>query len=448
MKEEDSDSFISRRRVLRTTGAASVVGLAGCTSNDEDGNENEGGNENNSDDGGNEDDSGGNEDGNDEAQQVKVTGVWSGGEQEDFRAVADHVEDQANVAVQYHPRTTDSLLTGTLMDYESGVAPADVVVMPSPARILSDARNGHLEPIGDTWDAENFAVDPERVTVDGEVYAAPFKMDLKPGFWYRKSFFDEHGLSEPGSYDEFLSLCDEISGIEGVDAPIASGNGTGWPLSDITEGFLMRQENGAQFQQGLIDGDASFTDDRARTAFEEIKELHDKGYFSETRNFGVQYEYFWENTLPLYFMGSFTPAQEAVKDASDLGVFRLPGTDGMTSSVNWFTVPAYTENTEAAKSAVSEFVSADGQQVWAERGGFIASNTEVPDDAYQIEVMANLPDLANEVTVVPDLDDALGNPFQEEFWSQLKGLWSDPSTAIDSIVESLDSAHQESLSEE
>jgi hypothetical protein len=35
-----------------------------------------------------------------------------------------------------------------------------------------------------------------------------------------------------------------------------------------------------------------------------------------------------------------------------------------------------------------------------------------------------------------------------ESMAVLKGLWSDPSTAIDSIVESLDSAHQESLSEE
>ncbi|TKX52688.1 carbohydrate ABC transporter substrate-binding protein, partial [Halorubrum sp. SP9] len=79
--------------------------------------------------------------------------------------------------------------------------------------------------------------------------------------------------------------------------PIASGNGTGWPLSDITEGFFMRQEDGASLQQGLISGDASFTDDRVAAAFDEIKMLHDEGYFSQTRDFGVQYEYFWDNSL-------------------------------------------------------------------------------------------------------------------------------------------------------
>jgi len=422
MPEHRSQPLTTRRDVLKTTGAASVIataGLAGCFEDS---------------------DGGGGDD------EIAITGVWSGGEEEDFREVMSFVEEDAGVSLTYHPRDTDTLLTGTLMDYESGVASADIVVMPSPARILSDAENGHLAAVGDAWDAENFAVDPSRVSVGGDVYAAPFKMDLKPGFWYRQSFFDEHGLSEPGSYDEFLTLLDTISEIDGVDAPIASGNGVGWPLSDITEGFFMRQDDGAALQQGLIDGDASFTDDRIASAFQEIKDLHQAGHFSQTRDFGVQYQYFWENSLPLYFMGSFTPAQDAIQDASDLGVFRLPGVDGITSSVNWFTVPQYSDKVETAKEALSSFVSADGQQVWAERGGFIASNTEVPEDAYQIPVMARLPDLAAEVTVVPDLDDALGNPFQEEFWSQLTGLWASPGTDVDTIVSALDDAHEETLS--
>ncbi|TKX71692.1 carbohydrate ABC transporter substrate-binding protein [Halorubrum sp. GN11GM_10-3_MGM] len=424
---------------MKTTGTASVLGsvaLAGCSGNGGDGGDGSDGGEGS--DGGDGSDGGSN--------SLEITGVWSGGEQESFSKVMDYVEESTGMGLEYFPRDTDSLLTGTLMDYESGVASADIVVMPSPARIISDAQNGHLAPVGDAWDADNFAVDPSRVTVDGEVYAAPFKMDLKPGFWYRKSFFNEHDLSEPESWDEFMTLLDDISGIDGVDAPVASGNGTGWPLSDLTEGFFMRQEDGASLQQGLIDGDASFTDDRVATAFDEIKMLHEEGYFSQTRDFGVQYEYFWDNSLPLYFMGSFTPAQDAVEDPSDLGVFRLPGTDGISSSVNWFTVPKYSDNVDAARDALSSFVSAEGQQVWVEDGGFIASNTEVPDDAYEIEVMANLPDLAAEVTVVPDLDDALGNPFQQEFWSVLKGLWATPDTPTEDIVGPLDDAHQETLS--
>lgn len=437
MTDRNDKSRHTRRKVLKTTGAASVVGtigLAGCT---EDGN---GGSDGTGTGGGNDGGNGGNE-----SPKLKVTGVWSGDEQKDFQAVLDHAREDTGLEVQYHPRTTNALLTGTLMDYESGVAPADIVVMPSPARIQSDGKAGHLASVGETWNPDNFAPDPSRVSNGGNVYAAPFKMDIKPGFWYRKSFFEEHDLSEPGSYDEFKSLLATISGIDGVDAPLASGGGVGWPLSDQTEAFFLRQENGAALQEGLISGDVDFTDDRVTTALQEIVDLHKEGYFSVQREFGTQYEYLWDGAIPLYFQGSFTPAQEAIKDASDLGVFRLPGTKGVTGSVNWLTIPSYSENVDAAKKLLSSIVSADGQQIWAERGGFIATNTQVPKSAYSVEIMAQLTQLSTDVTVVPDLDDALGNPFQEEFWSQLKGLWSDPSSNLGDIQQALDKAQDESI---
>ncbi|WP_049922389.1 ABC transporter substrate-binding protein [Halopiger djelfimassiliensis] len=404
-----------RRTVLRGLGVG-AVGLAGCLG----------------------------EDGEGEGESsLSVTGVWTGGEEEDFMAVVDHVENETDLEIQYEPRDTEAILTGTLMDYESGVATADVVVMPSPARIRSDGDAGHLAPLGDSWDPDRFAPDPEQVMVDDEVYAAPFKMDLKPGFWYRQSFFDEHDLSEPRGYDEFLDLLDRIDGIDGVDAPLASGNGDGWPLSDVTEAFLLQQDDGAQLQRDLIAGEAAFTDDRVVSALERVQELLQQGYFSDVRDFGVQYEYFWDNQLPLYFMGSWTPGFEAIGDPADLDVFMLPETDAMVASVNWFTVPEYSDRRDEARTAVEGFVSADGQQVWAERGGFIASNLDVPDDAYELDVMRDLSAMADEVELVPDLDDALGDPFQSEFWSQLTGLWADPDSDVESMSERLDDVLQE-----
>ncbi|PSP27824.1 carbohydrate ABC transporter substrate-binding protein [Halobacteriales archaeon QH_2_65_14] len=460
MSENNRD--LDRRTLLGSIGV-SFVALAGCTGDDDDTTEDdepgmsddEGDASDGDTDAGEGDGNAGDSDGDSDGEggggvsgSIDVTGVWAGQEEENFRMVIDHVQSQTDVEIEYHPRTTDALLTGTLMDYESGTAPADIVVMPSPARIRSDARNGHLEPVGDVWDPANYAVEPDQVTVDGEVYAVPFKMDLKPGFWYRQSFFEEHGLSEPEDYDEFLDLLAEIDGIEGVDAPIASGNGDGWPLSDVTEGFFLRQENGDELQQGLISGEVDFTDERVQTAFEEIQQLHQEGYFSQQRDFGVQYEYFWDNQLPLYFMGSFTTGFDAIQEPEDLGVFMMPGAQGMVASVNWFTIPTYSDNVEAAKAALSEFISPEGQRVWAKQGGFIASSNQMSADAYQLEVMAQLPQMADQVTIVPDLDDALGNPFQQEFWSQLKGLWSDPDQDLSSIIERLDEVQDETLTHE
>ncbi|RQG94367.1 ABC transporter substrate-binding protein [Natrarchaeobius chitinivorans] len=434
----ESDTPIDRRTVLGGIGAG-AVGIAGCLGEEGDGLEET------------DDDTEGETGGDTEATQegsVTVTGVWTEDEEEDFLAVVDHVEAETDLEITYEPRDTEAILTGTLIDYEAGVATADIVVIPSPARVQSDAESGHLAPLTDTWDPENFAPDPDLVSVDDEAYAAPFKMDLKPGFWYRQSFFDEHGLEEPDDYDQFLDLLEEIDGIEGVEAPLASGNGDGWPLSDVTEAFILRQEDGDQLQLDLIDGEAEFTDDRVVTAFEEIQDLLTDGYFSEVRDFGIQYEFFWENEIPLYFMGSWTPTFGAIEDPEDLDVFMLPGTDAMVAAENWFTVPEYGDDVEAAQAAVEEMVSADGQEVWAERGGFIASNLDVPEDAYDVEIMLELSEMADEVELVPDLDDTVGDPFQSEFWSVLTGFWAEPDQDVEPLLDSLDTVLQETVEEQ
>jgi multiple sugar transport system substrate-binding protein len=215
----------------------------------------------------------------------------------------------------------------------------------------------------------------------------------------------------------------------------------------VTEAFFLRQDNGAQLQRDLISGDADFTDERVTSALQEIVDLHEKGYWSTTREFATQFEYMWDGTLPLYFQGSFTPGMEAIQDASDLDIFRLPGTEAVTGSVNWFTIPSYSEKVDAAKEVLGALISPDGQKIWAQRGGFISPNTQVPASAYDAEVTAKITELTTDVTVVPDLDDALGNPFQEEFWSQLKGLWSDPSSDLGDITSTLDQAQDDTLSE-
>ncbi|MFP9061034.1 ABC transporter substrate-binding protein [Natrialbaceae archaeon A-chndr2] len=380
--------------------------------------------------------------------EITITAVWTDDEEEDFLAVVNYAEGETGLDISYAPRDTETLLTSTLMDYEAGIATADIVVIPMEGRVRRDAEAGHLEPVGDLWDEEDYTTDHATVSVDDDVYAAPFGGDLKPGFWYRESFFDEHDLEEPEDYDQFLDLLAAIDGIEGVEAPLASGNGDGWPLSDITEAFILRQEDGHELQVDLIEGEAQFTDDRVATAFEELQELHQEGYFSEVRDFGIQYEFFWANETPLYFMGSWTPAFGAIEDPEDLNYFMLPGAEAMVTSINWFTIPAYVDDVDAAKDAAEAIISAEGQEIWTERGGFVPTAVDVPEEAYELEVMRDLTQEADEVELVPDLDDALGDPFQAEFWSQLLGFWAEPDQEIEPILETLDDALQESVGTE
>ncbi|MFP9192207.1 ABC transporter substrate-binding protein [Natronosalvus vescus] len=417
----ESDWQIDRRTVLEAIGIG-TVGLAGATNVQARSTVQEG--------------------------EVTVTAVWTDDEEEDFLAVVDYAEEETGIDISYAPRDTETLLSQTLMDYETGIATADIVVLPMEGRVRRDGEAGHLEPVGDLWDEDDYTTDHATVSVNDEVYAAPFGGDLKPGFWYRQSFFDDHDLEEPDDYDAFLDLLAEIDGIDGVEAPLASGNGDGWPLSDVTEAFILRQDDGHELQVDLIEGEADFTDDRIITAFEELQELHLEGYFSEVRDFGIQYEFFWSNETPLYFMGSWTPAFGAIEDPEDLNYFMLPGAEAMVTSINWFTIPAYVDDPDAARDALEAIISADGQEVWTERGGFVPTAVDVSEDAYELDVMRDLTEEADEVELVPDLDDALGDPFQAEFWSQLLGFWAEPDQDVEPITEALDDVLQETVGDD
>lgn len=380
---------------------------------------------------------------------LKVYSVWTGGEAKDFQAVLDKFTKKTEIEVKAVGVDTQTLKLSTLADYEAGFTPGDVVVMPWPARIVSDAKSGHLLPVGDLYNTENHTVSTDTVTTGDKIYAAPFKVDIKPGFWYRKSFFEKHNLKEPETYDEFLNLLKKISKIDGVKAPLTNAAASGWPLSDLTEAFILR--NGADVQRGLISGEIKFDSEPVKSALKKVLHLIQEDYFGTSRKFGVAYQYMWEGSAPLYFMGSWTPSfveGNLNADPTSVDFFPLPGVKGAVGSNNWLTIPKYSDQVEQAKKLVEFLTSAEAQKVWAKEGGFIGTNKNIPAESYNIPIMKEISDMAGQVKVVPDLDDALGEPFQSTFWSQLQLLWTSPSMGtLDSVIKKLNKAQAESLKE-
>ena len=61
------------------------------------------------------------------------------------------------------------------------------------------------------------------------------------------------------------------------------------------------------------------------------------------------------------------------------------------------------------------------------QGGHVATAANVPTTAYPT-VDRNVANLLSGKTVLSDLDDTIGNPFQGVFWSQLQSLWANPGT--------------------
>jgi len=75
-------------------------------------------------------------------------------------------------------------------------------------------------------------------------------------------------------------LLDKLKEILG-GPPIVTGDGVGWPISDVTEHFIITF-GGPDLQLKLINGEVKFTDPEVREIFEKyLVPLIKKGYFSE-----------------------------------------------------------------------------------------------------------------------------------------------------------------------
>jgi multiple sugar transport system substrate-binding protein len=374
---------------------------------------------------------------------LTVFSLWSGSEEQNFLQCLGNFTELTGITVNHYSYTTEDLLIGVPMQLRAGSSIADVIIAPWPAWIKDLAP--YLTSVNDLIDPTKYPVNTINAVKDehGVIWAAPFKLSGKPGFWYKKSFFADNGLTVPTSYSEFTTLLSTIQGIPGIEQAIASGDTVGWPLSDTTEAFIMGL-GGYQLQEDLITGPSvrNWTDTEVRDVFEELRLLLEAGYFSAPAEWTSQITKFWDEKYGLYFMGSWMTTMSQIGDVSDLDFFGFPGTDGVAGSVDYLIIPKYAPHINEAKQLLEYLAGPDAQTIMVGRGGFFGTHADVPITAYtpldkKVLDFISLPT----IHIVPDLDDAIGGKFQTTFWAQLKLLWVDPTPGtLEDVLTALEEA--------
>ncbi|MGE5593919.1 MAG: ABC transporter substrate-binding protein [Betaproteobacteria bacterium] len=357
---------------------------------------------------------------------------WSGPEMEAFLPVLQAFEKETGIKVDYRIYRAEDLAAQLPAQFAAKTAPGDVIFMWAWF-ITKQGEEGHVLDVTGLLRDEDFlpgALDP--VKSGGKLYGGVYTGKVKPGFWYRKSFFRKHGLTVPTTWEEFNKLLDKISQIPGIKAPIASGDGVGWPLSDVTEHFIATF-GGPQLHKELTAGTIAWTDPVVKGIFEgRLVPLLQAKRFSEPIEWTQALELWWQGNYGLYFMGSWITGM--VEDPSDLGVFSLPGARGIVFAPDFAFVPAYTKYPEEAK-ALLKFLATKGQEIQVSKGGHIATYARVDLDSYP-PVDKEVAQLLQGRVALADLDDTVGGEFQATFWDQLKLLWVRPDRAAE-VLETL-----------
>ncbi len=377
------------------------------------------------------------------AKQVTITviGPWSGTSAEYFKAViGNFTAKYPNIKVNYISKRAEDLAKTAPLQFAAGKTPADVIITPWAWWIVEMAKKGYVVDISDMINPNDYIGGiVDKVTYNGKIYGAPFTMWLKPGFWYRKSFFQQHGLSEPKTWDEFLNLLDQIKQINGIQNPIVTGDGVGWPESDIVEHFLITF-GGPDLQYKLINCEVKFNDPQVKDIIKnKLVPLIKNGYFSEPIEWTQAVDEWWSGKYALYFMGTWITGR--VDDPNDLDFFPLPGAKGVVGGADYGFIPKFTDKMDAAKTFL-KFIATEGQMYHvAGPAGKIPTYKKISVDKLWKPMQSVYQKILNlGMEIVPDLDDSVGGDWQTLFWDQLKLLWAEPDQ-VDQILDTLTQQH-------
>jgi alpha-glucoside transport system substrate-binding protein len=377
-------------------------------------------------------------------KEVTVVGSWGGSEQESFLAMVKPWEDKTGNKVKYTgSRGLGAYLTTAVA---SGTLP-DLAGLPGPGEMKEFATGGSLKALDGVLDLNTYKADtvPALVdlgTVDGKIVAVFIKTSVKGFIWYDTANYDG---TAPANWDAVMAT--DPGAAESLwCVGLESGADSGWPGTDWVEDFVIR-ESGPDVYDAWVAGTTKWTDPAIRGAFEAFGEVLDASYggatFVNSTNFGGGgNELFTDPPGCLFhhqasFISDFFKEQGGAADG-DFDFFVMPEISpdyagALTGGGDLF---GLFSDKAAAKDLLKYLVTAEAQQIWADRGGFVSANTKVT--TYPDAVGQKSADAITNATVFRfDGGDLMPAAMKAAFFRAMVDFAEDQGQ-LDSILESLD----------
>ncbi len=248
--------------------------------------------------------------------------------------------------------------------------PPDVANWYAGNRMAPYVDAGLFEDVSDLWTgelAENLASTKGAMTLDGKQWGVPYTY-YQWGVYYRKDLYDEHGLSEPATFEEMKANCQTL--LDNGIKCYTIGTKFLWTAAGWFD-YLNLRTNGYDFHMALTAGEVPWTDDRVRQTFANWRELIDMGAFIDNHT-----AYSWQEALPFmvrgdaaaYLMGNFAvaPLRDSGLSVDQLDYYQFPAINpdvqmAEDAPTDTFHIPSGADNKEAARAFLRHVVSADVQ---------------------------------------------------------------------------------------
>ena len=157
--------------------------------------------------------------------------------------------------------------------------PPDVAYIPQPGFLetLVERFPDSIQPVGEDAESnvDEFYNESWKGygTVDDTYYAVPVGANAKSFVWYSPGFFEENSYDIPETWDELIALTDQMVSdhpdVQPWCAGIESGDATGWPATDWLEDAMLRTVTPEEYDD-WISNDLKFNDPKVLEALEMV----------------------------------------------------------------------------------------------------------------------------------------------------------------------------------
>jgi raffinose/stachyose/melibiose transport system substrate-binding protein len=312
------------------------------------------------------------------AQDDVTVTVWSWRtEDEDAYNEIFDVYEEANpgVTVEFVPfvATEYNNILATGLTGEGG---PDVVQLRAYGGVQPLIEAGQLMPLDDVASLENFTdalLKGATGLQDGSVYGVPFGVQAL-GAFYNVGIFNELGLEEPETWDDFIAALDAIA--EAGYIPLGNPALDTWMLPILHDAVAASRYGGPEFQAAVLAGETDFNDEAYVASIQVLADLQS---YMPPDVVGVNYNdartLFISEMSPIFIGGSFEIGfwQSEAPDM-EIGMFMVPPPpESPTGPLvpSWmdgsYGVNAMTDAPEAAMALVDWMGTAEFGQLFSDK---------------------------------------------------------------------------------
>lgn len=333
-------------------------------------------------------------------QQIEILGPWGGLEQEALMKVIAPFEEQTGIKVNY----TGTRDVSVVMSRAKAGNPPDFYISPLPSVTSELANAGYLVALDSFMDMEklNASYAPDWLglaSANDHLYGVFGPVSIKSIVWYNPKVFEAKGYTIPTTWDEMITLSDQMAadGVTPWSIAMGSGDATGWVGTDWIEDIMLRTVGPDVYDQ-WVNHEIPWTDPRVKAAWEKFGEigLNPEYVFGGTSaelsvDFGDGADALYTDPPNAYLHRQALFEYDYIRKHfpelapdTDINFFMLPSIDPQygNPALSAGEMLIMFNDTEANRAFMNYWADVEAQVAIAVNFGRLSANSQVPADTY------------------------------------------------------------------